>query len=104
MFHDHKRGIKSGYSKFETFPIWDLPLKHPVNVAYEAATADIGDFNLIDPFHLETYKKASVNYNRDVEVFPVLERILERLTGDQSVYQSPTDMGIGQVMVLPMMR
>lgn len=96
MYHDHKNGIKSGYAKFETFPIWDLPLKHPVNVAYEAATADIGDFNLIDPFHVEAYGKTSVNYNRDVEIFPVLKRIFERLTGAQSVYKSPTDMGVNQ--------
>ena len=96
MYHDYKRGIKSGYSKFETFPIWDFPLKHPVNAAYEAATADIGDFNLIDPFHLEAYGKPSVNYNRDVEVFPVLQRILEKLTGAQSVYKSPTDMGVNR--------
>ncbi len=96
MYHDHKRGIHSGYSKFETFPIWDIPLKHPVNVAYEAATADIGDFNLIDPFHLDAYGKAGVNYNRDVEVFPVLKRILERLTGEESVFKSPTDMGVNR--------
>jgi uncharacterized protein (UPF0371 family) len=96
MYHDYNRGIHSGYSKFETFPIWDLPLKHPVNVAYEAATADIGDFNLIDPFHLEVYGKTSINYNRDVEVFPVLERILEKLTGVESVFRSPTDMGVNR--------
>ncbi len=96
MYHDHKRGIHSGYSKFETFPIWDLPLKHPVNVAYEAATADIGDFNLIDPFHLESYGITSVNYNRDVEVFPVLKRILEKLSGEESVFKSPTDMGVNR--------
>src|SRR3989338_625122 len=76
LYHDHKKGIKSGYAKFETFPIWNLPLKHPVNVAYEAATADLRDFNLIDPFHLEAYNKTAINYNRDVEVFPVLKRIL----------------------------
>jgi uncharacterized protein (UPF0371 family) len=93
LYHDHKRGRASGYAKFETFPIWNLPLKHPVNVAYEAATADIGDFNLIDPFHLEAYAKSAVNYNRDVEVFPVLERILEKITGAAAVYKSPTDMG-----------
>lgn len=81
LYHDYRRGFKSGYAKFETFPIWNLPLRHPVNVAYEAATADIRDFNLIDPFHLETYGKAAVNYNRDVEVFPVLKRILEKITG-----------------------
>ncbi|MFA9453199.1 MAG: DUF1846 domain-containing protein [Candidatus Aminicenantaceae bacterium] len=94
MYHDHLQGIDPGYSKFETFPIWDLPLKHPVNVAYEAATADIADFNLIDPFHLETYGKVSVNYNRDVEIFPILKRILEKITGAESIYQSPTDMGV----------
>jgi uncharacterized protein (UPF0371 family) len=93
LYHDHKRGRASGYAKFETFPIWNLPLKHPINVAYEAATADIGDFNLIDPFHLEAYGRSAVNYNRDVEVFPVLERILERITGQAAVYRSPTDMG-----------
>ena len=96
LFHDHRRGIKSGYAKFETFPIWNLPLKHPVNVAYEAATADIQDFNLIDPFHIEAYGKAAVNYNRDVEVFPVLKRILEKITGGESFYQSPTDMGVNR--------
>ena len=93
LYHDHKRGTESGYAKFETFPIWNLPLKHPINVAYEAATADIGDFNLIDPFHLEAYARSAVNYNRDVEVFPVLERILEKITGTAAVYKSPTDMG-----------
>ncbi len=96
MYHDHKKGIKSGYSKFETFPIWDLPLKHPVNIAYEAATADLGDFNVIDPFHLEAYGKTTINYNRDVEIFPVLERILERLTSSSSPYKSPTDMGVNR--------
>ncbi len=94
LYHDHKRSIHSGYAKFETFPIWNLPLKHPVNVAYEAATADIGDFNLVDPFHLEAYGRSSVNYNRDVEIYPVLKRILERITGEHSVYKSPTDMGV----------
>lgn len=96
MYHDHRRGLKSGYAKFETFPIWDLPLKHPVNVAYEAATADIRDFNMIDPFHLEAYGRSAVNYNRDVEVFPVLKRILARIMGE-SAYQSPTDMGVNCV-------
>ena len=96
LYHDHKRGIQSGYAKFETFPIWNLPLKHPVNMAYEAATADIKDFNLIDPFHLETYEKSTVNYNRDVEIFPVLKRILERITGGRTIYQSPTDMGVNR--------
>ena len=96
LYHDHKRGVKSGYAKFETFPIWNLPLKHPVNVAYEAATADIRDFNMIDSFHLEAYSKTSVNYNRDVEIFPVLKRILERIMGAESVYKSPTDMGVNR--------
>jgi uncharacterized protein (UPF0371 family) len=96
LYHDYKSGIKSGYAKFETFPIWNLPLKHPVNVAYEAATADIRDFNQIDPFHLEAYGEACVNYNRDVEVFPVLRRILEKITGEPSFYKSPTDMGVNR--------
>ncbi|MFO7684789.1 MAG: DUF1846 domain-containing protein [Desulfobacterales bacterium] len=96
LFHDYRRGTRPGYAKFETFPIWDIPLKHPVNIAYEAATADIRDFNLIDPFHLEAYQKVAVNYNRDVEIFPVLKRILEKITGGQSFYQSPTDMGVNR--------
>ncbi len=94
LYHEHRRGTASGYAKFETFPIWNLPLKHPVNVAYEAATADIGDFNQIDPFHMEAYEKTAINYNRDVEVFPVLKRILERILGGESIYASPTDMGV----------
>ncbi len=96
LYHDYKNGIASGYAKFETFPIWNIPLKDPVNVAYEAATADIRDFNLIDPFHLEAYNQKAVNYNRDVEVFPVLRRILEKITGKESFYKSPTDMGVNQ--------
>ncbi|MFH1406882.1 MAG: DUF1846 domain-containing protein [Candidatus Omnitrophota bacterium] len=96
LYHDYKKGIKSGYAKFETFPIWNLPLKHTVNLAYEAAAADIGDFNLIDPFHLAAYAENTVNYNRDVEVFPVLKRILEKITGGKFVYQSPTDMGVNR--------
>ncbi len=96
LYHDYKNGIKSGYAKFETFPIWNFPLKHPVNVAYEAATADIKDFNLIDPFHMEAYGKAVVNYNRDVEIFPVLKRILEKITGGDPFYKSPTDMGVNR--------
>lgn len=96
LYHDYRRGVQSGYAKFETFPIWNIPLKHPVNVAYEAATADIRDFNLIDPFHLEAYGKMSVNYNRDVEAFPLLKRILERITGGPSFYRSPTDMGVNR--------
>lgn len=96
LYHDYRREIKSGYAKFETFPIWNLPLKHPVNVAYEAATADIKDFNLIDPFHLEAYGQVAVNYNRDVEVFPVLKRILGKITGGDPFYKSPTDMGVNR--------
>lgn len=96
LYHDYRRGIKSGYAKFETFPIWNLPLKHPVNIAYEAATADIGDFNMVDSFHLENYNQISINYNRDIEIFPVLKRILERITGSESVYKSPTDMGVNR--------
>jgi len=94
LYHDYRRGKKSGYAKFETFPIWNIPLKHPVNIAYEAATADIKDFNMIDPFHLETYNKTAVNYNRDVEIFPILKKILEKITGAESPYKSPTDMGV----------
>ena len=96
MYHEHKRGINAGYAKFETFPIWNVPLKHPVNVAYESATADLKDFNLIDPFHLEAYGKTAINYNRDVEIFPVLKRILEKITGGVSMYKSPTDMGVNR--------
>ena len=93
LYHEHKRGIPAGYAKFETFPIWNLPLKHPVNLAYEAATADLDDVNMIDPFHLEAYGETTVNYNRDVEVFPVLNAILTRIWGE-SAYKSPTDMGV----------
>ena len=93
LYHEHKRGITAGYAKFETFPIWNLPLKHPVNLAYEAATADLDDVNMIDPFHLEAYGKTAVNYNRDVEIFPVLSAIFNKIQG-QSPYQSPTDMGV----------
>ena len=93
LYHDHKRGVVAGYAKFETFPIWNLPLKHPVNLAYEAATADLDDVNMIDPFHLEAYGKTTVNYNRDVEIFPVLNAIFQRIQGS-SPYQSPTDMGV----------
>jgi uncharacterized protein (UPF0371 family) len=96
LYHDYLHGIKSGYAKFETFPIWNLPLKHPVNVAYEAATADIKDFNLIDSFHLENYGQAAVSYNRDTEVFPVLRRILEKITQGKPFYKSPTDMGVNR--------
>jgi len=93
LYHEHKRGIKAGYAKFETFPVWNLPLSHPVNMAYEAATADLNDVNMIDPFHLEAYGVTTVNYNRDVEVFPVLNAIFEKITG-VSPYKSPTDMGV----------
>ncbi len=93
LYHDHKRGIKSGYAKYETFPIWNLPLNHPVNVAYEAATADLNDVNMIDPWHLAAYNEATVNYNRDVEIFPVLNALFEELMG-ASPYRSPTDMGV----------
>nr|MDD6335392.1 DUF1846 domain-containing protein [bacterium] len=93
LYHEHKRGIRAGYAKFETFPIWNLPLKHPVNIAYEAATADLNDVNMIDPFHLEAYGTTAVNYNRDVEIFPVLNAIFERIAGC-SPYRSPTDMGV----------
>jgi len=95
VYHEHRRGTPAGYAKFETFPIWNLPLRHPVNLAYEAATADIRDFNIIDPFHLEAYGEQAVNYNRDVETFPVLKAILERITG-RSGYKSPTDMGVNR--------
>lgn len=96
LYHENARGIKAGYAKFETFPIWNLPLKHPVNLAYEAATADLNDVNMIDPYHLEAYGKTTVNYNRDVEVFPVLNAIFEKIEG-VSPYKSPTDMGVNMV-------
>lgn len=96
LYHDHKRGWKAHYAKFETFPIWNLPLKHEVNVAYEAATAELKDVNLIDHFHLEAYGQQAVNYNRDVEAFPLLRRIIERITGEASFYKSPTDMGVNR--------
>ena len=94
VYHEYKRGVMAGYAKFETFPIWNLPLKHPVNLAYEAATADLDDVNMIDPFHLEAYGETTVNYNRDVEAFPIVQNILTRITGDQNFYRSPTDMGV----------
>jgi len=96
LYHEHKKGGSSGYAKFETFPIWNLTLNHPVNVAYEAATAELGDVNMIDPFHLEAYGERAINYNRDVEVFPVLKRILKKIMGDELVYKSPTDMGVNR--------
>ena len=94
LYHEYKHGVKAGYAKFETFPIWNIPLKHPVNLAYEAATADLKDVNMIDPFHLEAYGKTTVNYNRDIEAFPVVRTILSKITGSDNVYQSPTDMGV----------
>ena len=96
LYHDHKRGIKAGYAKFETFPIWNLPLKHPVNMAYEAATVDLNDVNMIDPFHLEATGKTAVNYNRDIEIFPVLQAIFKQIYGE-CTYKSPTDMGVNMV-------
>ena len=93
LYHEHKRGLNAGYAKFETFPIWNLPLRHPVNIAYEAATADLNDVNMIDPFHLEAYGKTTVNYNRDIEIFPVLNAMFENILGE-SPYKSPTDMGV----------
>ena len=93
LYHEHKHGIKAGYAKYETFPIWNLPLNHPVNLAYEAATADLADVNMIDPFHLQAYNEVTVNYNRDIEIFPVLKNIFEEIYGS-SPYQSPTDMGV----------
>ena len=96
LYHDHRLGIKAGYAKFETFPIWNIPLKHPINLAYEAATADLDDVNMIDPFHLEAYGKTAVNYNRDIEIFPVLNAMFEEIYG-QSPYKSPTDMGVNMV-------
>jgi uncharacterized protein (UPF0371 family) len=97
LYHENKRGIEVGYSKFETFPVWNVPLKHPLNIAYEAATVDLKDVNMIDPFHLETYGETAVNYNRDIEAFPLLKRIIEKITGTESIYKSPTDMGVNRI-------
>lgn len=94
VYHEHKRNIKAGYAKFETFPIWNMPLRHPVNLAYEAATADLGDVNMIDPFHLDAYGETTVNYNRDVEVFPIVKTILSKISSQANLYKSPTDMGV----------
>jgi uncharacterized protein (UPF0371 family) len=96
LYHDYRRDLRSGYAKFETFPIWNLPLKHPVNSAYEAATAEMKDVNQIDHFHLEAYNERTVNYNRDIEAFPLLKRIIEKITGGKSFYESPTDMGVNR--------
>ncbi|WP_392486167.1 DUF1846 domain-containing protein [Haloimpatiens sp. FM7315] len=97
LYHENKRGNVAGYSKFETFPVWNVPLKHPLNIAYEAATVDLKDVNMIDSFHFDAYNKVAVNYNRDIEMFPVLKRIIEKITGEESVYKSPTDMGVNRV-------
>ena len=96
LYNEHKRGVEAGYAKFETFPVWNLPLKHPVNIAYEAATADLNDVNMIDPFHLEAYNKIAINYNRDIEIFPVLNALFEGIYG-KNPYKSPTDMGVNMV-------
>ena len=96
LYQEHKRGVEAGYAKFETFPVWNLPLKHPVNIAYEAATADLNDLNMIDPFHLEAYGKIAINYNRDIEIFPVLNALFEGIYGENP-YKSPTDMGVNMV-------
>ena len=96
LYNEHRRGIEAGYAKFETFPVWNLPLKHPVNIAYEAATADLNDVNMIDPFHLEAYNKIAINYNRDIEIFPVLNALFEGIYGNNP-YKSPTDMGVNMV-------
>jgi uncharacterized protein (UPF0371 family) len=96
IYHEHESGLEAGYAKFETFPIWNLPLKHPVNMAYESATADLGDYNQVDPFHLEAYNKVAINYNRDVEIFPVVRKIMQRIMDDDVVYNSPTDMGVNK--------
>ena len=96
LYHDNKKGISAGYAKYETFPIWNIPLKHPINLAYEAATVDLNDVNMIDPFHYEAYGKIAVNYNRDVEVFPLLKAIFEKIYG-KSPYNSPTDMGVNMI-------
>jgi len=94
LYHEHRRNVSAGYAKFETFPIWNLPLKHPVNLAYEAATADLNDVNALDPYHLEAYGVSSVSYNRDIEMFPIIKSILSRIVGNGGVYKSPTDMGV----------
>ena len=97
LYHESKRGRIAGYSKFETFPVWNVALRHPLNIAYEAATVDLKDVNIIDTFHFDTYGEIAVNYNRDVETFPVLKRIIEKITGEESIYKSPTDMGVNRV-------
>lgn len=97
LYHEYKRGKSAGYSKFETFPVWNVPIKHPLNIAYEAATVDLKDINMIDSFHFDAYNEIAVNYNRDLETFPVLKRIIETITGEESTFKSPTDMGVNRV-------
>lgn len=97
LYHEHQLGRNIGYSKFETFPVWNMPLKHPLNIAYEAATVDLKDVNMVDNFHIEAYGEVTVNYNRDIETFPVLKRIIEKITGTESMYKSPTDMGVNRI-------
>lgn len=97
LYHENKQGKSAGYSKFETFPVWNMPLKHPLNIAYESATVDLKDVNMLDSFHLEAYNEVTVNYNRDIETFPVLKRIIEKITGEESMFQSPTDMGVNRI-------
>ncbi|MGL4980306.1 MAG: DUF1846 domain-containing protein [Fusobacteriaceae bacterium] len=97
LYHESKRGNTAGYSKFETFPVWNVPLKHPLNIAYESATVDLKDVNMIDPFHLEAYNEVAINYNRDIEAYPLLKKIIEKITGKESMYKSPTDMGVNRV-------
>ena len=96
LYHENLRGTKASYAKFETFPIWNLPVKHPVNIAYEAATINLQDVVMVDPFHLEKYNEMATNYNRDIEVFPIVNRIIEKITGEESIYKSPTDMGVNR--------
>ncbi len=96
LYHEHKRGVFAGYAKFETFPVWNLPLKHPLNIAYEAATADLKDINMVDPYHLEKYNEVAINYNRDIETFPILKTIINKISG-KDIYYSPTDMGVNMV-------
>ena len=97
LYHEHKSGRVAGYSKFETFPVWNIPLKHPLNIAYESATVDLKDVNMIDSFHFDAYNQVAINYNRDIETFPVLKRIIEKITGEEAVFKSPTDMGVNRV-------
>lgn len=99
LYHEFNQGKKAGYSKFETFPVWNMPLKHPLNVAYEAATADLKDINMIDSFHMDNYGEITINYNRDIESFPLLKKMLEKITGKESIYKSPTDMGVNQLAI-----